>query len=131
LKRLFGISLFVLAVAFACSAQLTIPMGGTGSSDSNRKAPRNNSRLLTGTVTDKGSDKPIAQAIVYLKNTKTLVMKTYIAQNDGSYRFPELSPNIDYEVYAEKNGKKSSTKTLSQFDDRPASNINLQINTNK
>jgi hypothetical protein len=129
-KRLFGITLFVLAVAFACSAQLTIPMGGTGSSDGSRKAPRSNSRTLTGTVTDK-ADQPVAQAIVYLKNTKTLGMKTYIAQKDGTFRFPELSPNIDYEVYAERNGKKSNTKTLSQFDDRPNPNLNLQINTNK
>ncbi len=130
MKKLFGIAVFIMIVAFTCSAQLTIPMGGTGSSDTNRKAPRTTSRTLTGTVMDK-SDKPIPEAVVYLKNTKTLAMKTYIAQNDGSYRFPELSPNIDYEVYAEKNGKKSSTKTLSQFDDRPKSAINLVINTNK
>jgi hypothetical protein len=34
-------------------------------------------------------------------------------------------------VYAEKQGKKSSTKTLSQFDDREKPNLNLQIDTNK
>jgi carboxypeptidase family protein len=129
-KRLFGITVFVLTVAFACSAQLTIPMGGTGSSDTNRKAPRSTSRTLTGMVTDK-ADQPISQAIVYLKNTKTLGMKTYIAQKDGTYRFPELSPNVDYEIYAEKNGKKSNSKTLSQFDDRPNPNINLQIKAEK
>ena len=130
MKKFFGIAVFVMIVAFACSAQLTIPMGGTGSSDTNRKAPRTTSRTLTGMVMDK-SDKPIPEAVVYLKNTKTLAMKTYIAQNDGGYRFPELSNNIDYEVYAEKSGKKSSTKTLSQFDDRPKSAINLVINMNK
>ena len=54
------------------------------------------------------NDKPVPEAIVYLKNTKTLAMKTYIAQKDGTYRFPELSNNIDYEVYAEKNGLKSN-----------------------
>lgn len=130
MRKPFGIALFVMAVAFACSAQLTIPMGGTGSTgDSTRKAPRTNSRTLTGTVLDK-SDKPVADAVVYLKNTKTLAMKTYIAQKDGSYRFPELSNNTDFEVYAEKNGAKSKTKTLSQFDDRPSANINLQIDTN-
>ncbi len=37
-------------------------------------------------------------------------MKTYIAQKDGTYRFPELSHNIDYEVYAEKNGMKSNSQ---------------------
>ena len=131
MKKIFGIALFVMAVAFACSAQLTIPMGGTSSSsDSNRKTPRITSRTLTGTVMDK-SDKPVSEAIVYLKNTKTLGVKTYIAQKDGTYRFPELSNNVDYEVYAEKNGMKSKAKTLSQFDDRPSANINLQINTNK
>ncbi len=38
---------------------------------------------------------------------------------------------MDYDVYAEKDGQKSKTKTLSQFDDRDKANINLQINTNK
>jgi hypothetical protein len=130
MKKLSGLALFVMAVAFTCSAQLTIPMGGTGSSDTNRKPQRTTSRTLIGTVEDK-SEKPVPQAIVYLKNTKTLGVKTYIAQKDGTYRFPELSPNVDYEVYAERNGMKSKTKTLSQFDDRPSATINLEINTNK
>jgi len=116
-------------VALSCHAQLTIPMGGgSSSSDTNRKSARITSRILTGTVTDK-SDKPVANAVVYLKNTKTLMVKTYIAQNDGTYRFPELSPNVDYDIFAEKDGQKSKTKTLSQFDDREKANINLQINT--
>jgi hypothetical protein len=131
MKKLFGIAFFVVMAAFACSAQLTIPMGTSPSSDTNRKAPRVTSRTLTGTITDKDTDKPVSEAIVYLKNTKTLAIKTYIAQADGTYRFPELSANIDYEVYAQKNGQKSNTKTLSQFDDRPKPNINLEINTTK
>ena len=85
------------------------------------------SRTLTGVVFDK-SDAPVSNAVVYLKNTKTLAVKTVIAGNDGSYRFPELSPNVDYEVYAQREGKKSDTKTLSQFDDRQNANIVLRIN---
>ena len=61
MKKFFGIAVFVMIVAFACSAQLTIPMGGTGSSDTNRKAPRTTSRTLTGMVMDK-SDKPVPEA---------------------------------------------------------------------
>jgi len=99
-------------------------------SSSTRRASRITSRTLTGLVLDK-SDKPISNAVVYLKNTKTLAVKTFIALNDGSYRFPELSPNIDYELYAEKDGKRSDSKVLSQFDDRPKPNINLRINTAK
>jgi hypothetical protein len=130
MKTLFG-WLVVLVISASCSAQVSIPMGGTSpSSDTGHKTTHFTSRILTGNVLDK-TDKAIAGAVVYLKNTKTLAMKTYIAQDDGTYRFPELSLNVDYEVYAEKDGRKSKTKTLSQFDDREKPNINLQIDTNK
>jgi len=122
-------TLAVLLIGLSCSAQLQIPMGSAPSSDSTRKT-RNKTRTLTGTVLDK-SDKPIPNAVVYLKNTKTLAVKTYIAQTDGTYRFPELSPNVDYDVYAQKDGQQSKSKTLSQFDDRDKPNLNLQIDTNK
>jgi hypothetical protein len=130
MKTLFG-CLVVLVISASCSAQVSIPMGGTSpSSDTGHKTTHFTSRILAGNVLDK-NDKAIAGAVVYLKNTKTLAMKTYIAQDDGTYRFPELSLNVDYEVYAEKDGRKSKTKTLSQFDDREKPNINLQIDTNK
>ena len=128
--KLLGV-LFLTLVAVSCQAQLQLPLGGSSPGDTNRKAARITSRILTGTVTDKGSDKPLPEAVVYLKNTKTLAVKTYISQGDGTYRFPELSPNVDYDVYAQKDGRKSSTKTLSQFDDRAKANINLQIDTTK
>lgn len=83
-------------------------------------------RTLQGQVMD-DREAPLPDAIVYLKNTKTLTVKTYIAGKDGSYRFNALSPNIDYEVYAEHDGKKSDTKTLSSFDNRKTANINLKV----
>ncbi len=122
-------TLAVLLVALSCRAQLQIPMGSSPPSDNTHKT-RSTTRTLTGTVLDK-SDKPIPNAVVYLKNTKTLAVKTYIAQTDGTYRFPELSPNVDYDLYAQKDGQQSKSKTLSQFDDRDKPNINLQIDTNK
>jgi len=127
--KVFGALILFLA-ALSCAAQIQIPVGGSPSTGDTHKNTRTNSRTLTGTVSDKG-DKPISGAVVYLKNTKTLAIKTYISQNDGTYRFPELSRNVDYEIYAQRDGKKSSTKTLSQFDDRNKPNINLQIDTNK
>ncbi len=130
MNRLIGI-FALLFVALTCSAQLSIPVGGSHSDDNgSHKTTRPTSRTLTGTVLDK-SDKPIPEAIVYLKNTKTLAIKTYISQNDGTYRFPELSLNADYDVFAEKQGAKSKSKTLSQFDDREKPNINLQIEPKK
>jgi uncharacterized protein (UPF0333 family) len=85
-------------------------------------------RLLTGKVVDH-QDNPVASAVVYLSNTRTRAVKTYIVGQDGAYRFPALSPNIDYEVYAQFNGRKSDIKTVSQFDNRQQVNINLRIDT--
>jgi len=83
-------------------------------------------RVLTGRVTDR-QDNPLPDAVVYLTDTRNRGVKTYIVGSDGSYRFPALSLNIDYEVYAQYKDRKSDTKTVSQFDDRPQVNINLRI----
>jgi hypothetical protein len=85
-------------------------------------------RMLTGKVLDH-HDNPLPNAIVYLSNTRTRAVKSYIIGADGAYHFPELSPNIDYEVYAQFKGLKSDTKTVSQFDDRKTVNIVLRIDT--
>jgi hypothetical protein len=87
-------------------------------------------RTLIGRV-HSSQERPIAEAVVYLKNTKTLVVKTYITEENGAYRFPALSPNVDYEVHAEYKGARSDTKTLSSFDTRKEAIINLKINGNK
>jgi Carboxypeptidase regulatory-like domain len=83
-------------------------------------------RLLTGRVIDK-DDAPLPSSVVYLANTRTRAVKTFIVGQDGNYRFPALSPNVDYEVYAQYQGHKSDTKTVSQFDSRAQVNINLRI----
>jgi hypothetical protein len=70
-----------------------------------------------GKVLDQ-QDNPVLDAVVYVTNTRTRAVKTYIVGKDGTYRFPALSTAVDYEVYAQINGKKSDTKSVSQFDDR-------------
>lgn len=85
-------------------------------------------RLLLGKVLDH-EDSPLPGAVVYLSNTRTQTIKTYIVGQDGTYRFPALSPNIDYEVYAQHKGHKSDTKTVSQFESRQQVNIVLKIDT--
>ena len=83
-------------------------------------------RLLFGKVLDQ-QDNPVAGAIVYLTNTRTHAVKTYIVSQEGTYRFPGLS-TVDYEVYAEYNSRKSDTKSVSQFDDRSQVYVDLRIN---
>jgi uncharacterized GH25 family protein len=85
-------------------------------------------RLLTGKVLDK-QDNPVANAVVYVTDTRTRAVKTFIVGADGIYRFPALAGNVDYEIYAQANGKNSDSKKMSQFDDRKQVKIDLRIDT--
>ena len=87
-------------------------------------------RSVSGQVLDK-EDAALSGAVVHLKNTKTLALKTYITDDSGSYRFSGLSPNVDYELHAELKGRRSSTKTISSFDGRKDVTIHLKIDTGK
>ena len=82
-------------------------------------------RLLYGKVLDL-HDNPVPNAIVYLTNMRTHTVKTYIIGQDGTYRFPGLT-TVEYEVYAQYNNRKSATKSVSQFDDRPEVYVDLRI----
>jgi len=93
-----------------------------------RDTKKDTTRLLTGKVLD-ANDNPVPNSVVYLTNTHTRSVKTYIVGPDGTYRFPALQPTIDYEVYAQLDNHKSGTKTVSQFDDRTQVYISLKINT--
>ncbi len=88
----------------------------------------NATRTLQGEVM-KDTEAPLSGAVVYLKNTRTMAVRSVISDGKGNYRFSSLSPNIDYEVYAEYNGAKSDKKTLSTFDSRSTVTINLKIET--
>ncbi len=92
------------------------------------KKDKNQGRLLFGKVLDQ-QDSPLVNAVVYLTNTRTRAIKTYIVGPDGTYRFPGLSATIDYEVYAQYNGRKSDSKSVSQFDERSQVYIDLKIDT--
>ncbi len=87
-------------------------------------------RTVHGVVTDK-SETPIPAGIVFLKNTRTNAVHSYIADDKGNYRFSGLDPNADYEVHAEKDGAKSSTRTISSFDSRKDIVLNLKIEKKK
>jgi hypothetical protein len=85
-------------------------------------------RLLTGKVVNH-ADQPVVDVVVYLTDTHTKAIKTYITGPDGVFRFPGLSTNVDYEVSAQYKGRKSDTKTVSQFDNRQQVSLTLRIDT--
>jgi len=87
-------------------------------------------RTAHGLVTDK-SETPIPTAVVFLRNTRTNAVKSYIADEAGNYRFSGLDPNVDYEIHAEKDGAKSPTRQVSSFDSRKDIVLNLKIDNKK
>ena len=74
-------------------------------------------RKVTGTVLNEGSQ-PVAGAIVYLKNQKTKAIRSYTSTADGHFHFAQIDMSVDYDLWAEKDGKKSTTKTVSSWDER-------------
>jgi hypothetical protein len=123
-KAIIAVSLLVMLSATVFSTLvLAAPAPQFG-----RSSKEDKTRLLTGKVLDSGEN-PLPNAVVYLTNTHTRSVKTYIVGPDGAYRFPALQPSIDYEVYAQYNNRKSGTKTVSQFDDRSQVYISLKITT--
>jgi len=111
------------AILLAAGALLAVPTAGATAFF---QRGQNEARTLVGHVLD-DREQPLQKAIVYLKNTKNLAIKTYISEPDGTFRFSGLSNNIDYEVYAEHDGERIETKTLSGFDSRRQVNITLKI----
>lgn len=93
-----------------------------------KKDPNASLRTVQGTVTDAAGN-PVDGAIVQLKDTKTLQIRSFVTQQKGAYYFHGLSPNVDYEVRADypTQGTSSPTKTVSSFDSRKEVSINLKL----
>ena len=85
-----------------------------------------NVRTVQGAVED-GQGSPVEGAVVKLKNTKTLQVRSFITQKDGTYYFHGLSTNVDYELKAERRGSASDSKSLSMYDSRKKAVINLKL----
>ena len=91
-----------------------------------KKGEDQNVRSVQGTVAD-ADDNAIDGAVVQLKNTKTLQIRSFITKEHGAYYFHGLSPDVDYELKAEYQGQSSPNKTLSAFDSRKQAVINLKL----
>jgi hypothetical protein len=95
-----------------------------------RKGEDTNVRTVQGTVSD-ANESAVEGAVVQIKNTKTLQIRSFITKENGAYYFHGLSPDVDYELKAEFQGAASSMKTLSSFDSRKQAVINLKLEGKK
>ena len=73
------------------------------------------------------SGAPLEKAVVHLKNTKNLQVRTYIADKGGAFHFQGLNFNVDYQFHAEHEGASSPVKTISSFDSRKEIHVSLKI----
>jgi hypothetical protein len=87
-------------------------------------------RTVRGMVSDK-DEKAIENAVVFLKNSRTNTVISHFSDDQGNYRFTGLDPNVDYEVYAEFDGQKSASRTVSPLDSRKEITLNLKVDRKK
>lgn len=116
-RKLLASVLTMVSAACLCSAQAQAPVVGQNSGTT---------RSIEGKVLNSGGG-TIAGAIVLLKDTKTLQVRSYIAQADGRYHFYGLSTDVNYQLRAEANGLTSKTKTVSVFDSHKIVKLDLKV----
>ncbi len=71
--------------------------------------------------------KPVQGAVVYLQDSKSLAVKSYLSDAQGRFHFRQLSMSADYDLWAEVSGKRSKTKTISQFNSKPDLSYRLKV----
>jgi hypothetical protein len=83
-------------------------------------------RSVQGVVTD-ASGKLVAGAVVQLKDTKSLQIRSYRTEADGSFHFAGLSTNVEYELEARNESGSSGKKTLTVFNSQKIATVNLKL----
>lgn len=83
-------------------------------------------RSVSGSVVDAGGD-PVAAATVFLKNQKSKAIRSYTSAKDGRFHFAQVNMAEDYDLWAEKDNRKSPTKTVSSWDARKEFETELRI----
>jgi hypothetical protein len=87
-------------------------------------------RVADGQVVSKANT-PVSGAIVFLKDSRSQSIRTYICDQQGHFHFGQLTQDTDYQLWAEANGARSKTKAISSFDSKNDYNFTLKVDTAK
>jgi hypothetical protein len=85
-----------------------------------------NLRSIEGVVSDADRN-PLPRAIVQLKDMRTLQIRSFVTQPEGSYHFAGLRMDTDYELKATLGEQSSATKRVTSFETRKTVTVNLQL----
>jgi hypothetical protein len=83
-------------------------------------------RDVSGSVVE-GSSEPVAGSTVFLKNQKTKSIRSYTSTKDGRFHFAQVNMSDDYDLWAEKDSRKTAVKTVSSWDTRKEFEVELKL----
>jgi hypothetical protein len=106
-------------IVFAALATGVVSFGSRDGLMTPRVAEAQNigQRVVSGAVLNDGSE-AVVGATVFLQNEKTKAIRSYTSTDKGHYYFAQVNMVEDYDLWAEKGGKKSAVKTVSSWDAR-------------
>ena len=113
----------------ALAAVLGAPAFGQKKSREERREEAN-SRSAMGVVTG-ADDMPAVGAVVQVKDMRTLQIRSFITQNDGTYHFYGLKADVDYQLTARSGDATAAPRTLSVFDTRKEAVLNFKLEIKK
>jgi hypothetical protein len=116
--------LCIVALAALPSFTVGAPAGGFGAAAETTKVPK--LRTVEGMVC-RDDGKPVEGAVVYLQDSKSLAVKSYLSDAQGQFHFRRLSMSADFDLWAELNGKRSKTKSISQFNSKTDVQYRLKV----
>jgi hypothetical protein len=74
-------------------------------------------RTVSGTVLNASSE-PVSGATVFLKDEKSKTIRSFVSTAEGHFHFAQVDMSVDFDLWAEKDGKKSAIKTVSSWEAR-------------
>jgi len=112
-------------IIFAAISAGCLPLAQRGGLP-NAQAQNLGQRNVSGAVVD-GESSPVPSATVFLKNQKTKAIRSYTSAKDGRFHFAQVNMAEDFDLWAEKDGKKSAVKTVSSWDARKEFETELKM----
>lgn len=98
-----------------------------GSSLTGQAYAQNFGQRVVNGVVESSDSAPLPGATVFLRNGKSKAIRSYTTPADGHFRFAQVSMSDEFELWAEKEGRKSPAKTISTWDNRKEISVELKV----